>query len=84
MKDKCFDKLSEFKKEKKSFKEFEKLDKLLLYDIEKGSWLGCTSSEVSKSVHNQSKAITNTPSEQATFVNFIIAMIDLLIYSNQK
>ena len=36
MKDKCFDNLSEFKMEKESFKGFEKLDELLLYDIEEG------------------------------------------------
>ena len=35
MKDKCFDKLSVFKKEE-SLEEFEKLDELLLDDIEEG------------------------------------------------
>ena len=42
-----------FEKEKESFEEFEKLDELLLGDIEEGPGLGCTSPEVNKSVHNQ-------------------------------
>ena len=79
MKDKCFDKLSVFKKEKESFKEFEKLDELLLDDIEEGPGLGCTSPEVNKSVHNQSKAIANAPSKHTTLVNLIFVIIVLLI-----
>ena len=43
MKVKCLDKLSVFKTEKGSFEEFEKLDVLLLNDIEEGPRLGCTS-----------------------------------------
>ena len=79
MKDKCFDKLSVFKKEKESFEEFEKLDVLLLDDIEECPGLGCTSPEVNKSVHNQSKAIANAPSKYTTLVNLIFVIIVLLI-----
>ena len=78
MKDKCFDKFSVFKKEKESFEEFEKLDELLLDDIEEGPGLGCTSPEVNKSVHNQSKAIANAPSKHTNLVNLIFVIIDLL------
>ena len=79
MKDKCFDKFSVFKKEKESFEEFEKLDELLLDDIEEGPGLGCTSPEVNKSVHNQSKAIDKAPSKPTTLVNLIFVIIVLLI-----
>ena len=74
MKDKCFDKLSVFKKDK-SFEEFEKLDELLLDDTEEGPELGCTSPEVNKSVPNQSKAIASATSEQTTLINFIFVRI---------
>ena len=80
MKGKCFDKLSVLKKEKESFKEFEKLDELLLDDIEEGPGLGCTSPEVKKSVHNQSKAIANAPSKHTTLVILVFVIIVLLIF----
>ena len=79
MKEKCFNKSSVFKKEKESFEEFEKLDELLLDDIEEAPGLGCTSPEVNKSVHNQSKTIASAPIEQTTLVNVIFVIIVLLI-----
>ena len=79
MKEKCFDKLSVFKKEKESFEEFEKLDELLLDDIEEAPGLGCKSPEVNKSVHNQSKTIASAPIEQTTLVNVIFVIIVLFI-----
>ena len=59
MNDKCFDKSSVFKKEKESFKEMEKLDELLVDNIDEGAGLGCTTPEVNRSAPNQSKAIAN-------------------------
>ena len=52
---------------------------LLLDDIEEGPGLGCTSPEVNKSVHNQSKAIANAPGKHTTLVNLIFVIIVLLI-----
>ena len=64
-----------FKKEKEPFEEFEKLGELLLDDIKEGPGLGCTSPEVNKSVHNQSKTIANAPSKHTTLVNSIFVII---------
>ena len=69
MKDKCFDKFSVFKKEKEPFEELEKLDELLVDDVEEGPELGCASPDVNRSVHSQSKAMANAPSEQSIFEN---------------
>ena len=79
MKDKYFDKLSVFKKKKESFEKFEKLDDRLLDDIKEGPGLGCTSPEVNKSVHKQSKTIVSAPSKHTTLVNLVFVIIVLLI-----
>ena len=72
-----------FKKERESFEEFEKLDELLLDDIEEGPGLGCTSPEVNKSVHNHTKTIACAPSEQTTLVNlkFVLKRLSLQLWT---